>query len=228
MPLFGDVDKGIDKPKLASFIELRLDRSGTGCETCRIRNLCSGGCYHESYARYGDPNHPTYHYCELMRDWVDFGVETYAGHDQEVAVVCHAEVEAAAMAISQDVEGGFRASGNTDLAAEDIAHTATNNAEGGLAVGDAVDDFIDRAIAADRDDALCSRFQRFTREPSGIAGRLGERFVEREYAPDRIGELGPPLAEPPTLRLRIYDDDGTRVHGGSISTGSDAVLRFRP
>jgi uncharacterized protein len=78
MPLFGDVDKGIDKPKLASFIELRLDRSGTGCETCRIRNLCSGGCYHESYARYGDPNHPTYHYCELMRDWVDFGVETYS------------------------------------------------------------------------------------------------------------------------------------------------------
>jgi uncharacterized protein len=44
-----------------------------------IRNLCSGGCYHESYARYGDPTHPTYHYCELMRDWVDFGIEVYTG-----------------------------------------------------------------------------------------------------------------------------------------------------
>lgn len=48
-----------------------------GCEDCQIRNLCSGGCYHESYARYGDPTHPTYHYCELMRDWVDFGIEVY-------------------------------------------------------------------------------------------------------------------------------------------------------
>ena len=78
MPLFGDVDKGIDKPRLASFIELRLDRKGSGCETCRIRNLCSGGCYHESYAKYGDANHPTYHYCDLMRDWVDYGVEIYS------------------------------------------------------------------------------------------------------------------------------------------------------
>ncbi|MBT4523259.1 MAG: quinohemoprotein amine dehydrogenase maturase, partial [Halieaceae bacterium] len=53
------------------------DRSDNGCSTCRIRNLCSGGCYHESYTRYGDPLHPTYHYCDLMRDWVDFGLEVY-------------------------------------------------------------------------------------------------------------------------------------------------------
>ena len=37
-----------------------------------------GGCYHESYARYGDATHPTYHYCDLMRDWVDFGIEVYS------------------------------------------------------------------------------------------------------------------------------------------------------
>ncbi|CAM4124557.1 quinohemoprotein amine dehydrogenase maturation protein [Vreelandella rituensis] len=78
MELFGDVTHGIDKPRLAQFVEKRLDRSNTGCETCRIRNLCSGGCYHESYAKYGDPTHPSYHYCDLMRDWVDFGVEVYA------------------------------------------------------------------------------------------------------------------------------------------------------
>lgn len=78
MPLFGDVDKGIDRPLLAAFVEQRLDRSGTGCETCRIRNICSGGCYHESYAKFGDAAHPSYHYCELLRDWVDFGIEVYA------------------------------------------------------------------------------------------------------------------------------------------------------
>jgi len=78
LPLFGDVKTGIDKPRLAEFIEKRLDRSGTGCETCRIRNICSGGCYHESYARYEDPTHPSYHYCELLRDWVEFGLRSYA------------------------------------------------------------------------------------------------------------------------------------------------------
>lgn len=77
LPLFGTVEQGIDRQALSRFIEKRLDRSGTGCASCRIRNLCSGGCYHESYARYGDPSHPTYHYCDLMRDWVDFGIEAY-------------------------------------------------------------------------------------------------------------------------------------------------------
>lgn len=78
MPLFGDVKNGIDREALGEFVEKRLDRTNTGCSTCRIRNLCSGGCYHESYAKYGDPTHPSYHYCDLMRDWVDFGVEVYS------------------------------------------------------------------------------------------------------------------------------------------------------
>lgn len=77
MDLFGDVRTGIEKEKLAGFIEARADRSDKGCATCRIRNLCSGGCYHESYAHFSDPLKPTYHYCDLMRDWVDFGIEVY-------------------------------------------------------------------------------------------------------------------------------------------------------
>jgi uncharacterized protein len=78
MPRFGNVDSGIDRPRLAAFIEQRLDRSDTGCQTCRIRNICSGGCYHESFAKYGDAAHPSYHYCDLLRDWVDFGIDVYA------------------------------------------------------------------------------------------------------------------------------------------------------
>lgn len=78
MPTFGNVQQGIDKPRLATFIAQRLDRSQSGCNTCRIRNICSGGCYHESYAKYGDASHPSYHYCDLLRDWVDFGIEAYA------------------------------------------------------------------------------------------------------------------------------------------------------
>lgn len=78
LPTFGNVHEGVKQVELNDFLSQRLDRSNTGCETCRIRNLCSGGCYHESYARYGDPTHPTYHYCDLMRDWVDFGIEVYS------------------------------------------------------------------------------------------------------------------------------------------------------
>ena len=74
VPLLGSVETGLDKPVLNDFLNQRLDKSETGCATCRIRNLCAGGCYHESYARYGDPIHPTYHYCDLMRDWIDFGL----------------------------------------------------------------------------------------------------------------------------------------------------------
>jgi uncharacterized protein len=74
---FGDVDAGIDKPRLGAFLEGAQDRSQRPCATCRIRNICSGGCYHERYARYGDPMHPIAHYCELLRDWVDFGIRVY-------------------------------------------------------------------------------------------------------------------------------------------------------
>jgi uncharacterized protein len=77
LPTFGDLETGLDRPALSEFVDKALDRSDNGCSTCRIRNLCSGGCYHESYTRYGDPLHPTYHYCDLMRDWVDFGLEVY-------------------------------------------------------------------------------------------------------------------------------------------------------
>ena len=78
MPTFGNVKSGVQQVELGDFLSKRLDRTDTGCASCRIRNLCSGGCYHESYARYGDPTHPTYHYCDLMRDWVDFGIEVYS------------------------------------------------------------------------------------------------------------------------------------------------------
>jgi len=78
LPTFGNVHDGLKQAELNGFLSQRLDRAGTGCDDCRIRNLCSGGCYHESYVRYGDPVHPTYHYCELMRDWVDFGIEIYS------------------------------------------------------------------------------------------------------------------------------------------------------
>jgi len=78
METFGNVDAGIERAPLAGFLEQRADRQDKACSTCRIRNICAGGCYHESYAHFSDPMVPTYHYCDLMRDWVDFGIEVYS------------------------------------------------------------------------------------------------------------------------------------------------------
>ena len=75
---FGDVEAGIDKARLGTFLEDAQDKQGTVCASCRIRNLCAGGCYHESYARFEDPKAPVLHYCDLMRDWIDFGVGAYS------------------------------------------------------------------------------------------------------------------------------------------------------
>ena len=77
MPTFGNVDDGIDREALGAFVEEAQDKASRACSTCRIRNICAGGCYHESYARFEDPHSPVYHYCELMRDWVDFGISAY-------------------------------------------------------------------------------------------------------------------------------------------------------
>lgn len=78
LPTFGNVATGIDGERLGAFLSKASDREGTHCATCRIRNLCAGGCYHESYVRYGDPHHRTYHYCDLLRSWVDFGIRVYS------------------------------------------------------------------------------------------------------------------------------------------------------
>ncbi len=77
-PTLGNVETGVDRAALAGFLERAADPDPRGCSTCRVRNLCAGGCYHESYARYGDPLHPTWHYCDLLRDWIDFGIGVYA------------------------------------------------------------------------------------------------------------------------------------------------------
>ena len=77
LPTYGDIDTGIDKRRLGAFLAEAADRDGRGCATCRVRNLCAGGCYHESYARFDNPLQPVYHYCEIMRDWIDFGIGVY-------------------------------------------------------------------------------------------------------------------------------------------------------
>lgn len=75
---FGNITLGLDKKSLSNFIEKRLNNHNLKCQKCHIRNLCAGGCYHESYVRYNDPTSANLHYCEIMQEWVDFGLNAYA------------------------------------------------------------------------------------------------------------------------------------------------------
>ena len=78
MPTFGNVNTGhVDRPAMNKLLEAAADKSDKGCGSCHIRGICAGGCYHESYAVTGDPLAPTYHYCDLLRDWADFGIAGY-------------------------------------------------------------------------------------------------------------------------------------------------------
>lgn len=74
----GDVYRGFDSVKLASFRkEAEVTRRGA-CRECWVRNFCAGGCYHEAWVREGDPFVPTAHYCEWIKEWVRMGLEVYA------------------------------------------------------------------------------------------------------------------------------------------------------
>ncbi|MAE67926.1 MAG: quinohemoprotein amine dehydrogenase maturation protein [Phycisphaeraceae bacterium] len=74
----GNVATGLDESKRRAFLETGHISTKVACHSCFARPLCSGGCYHEAYVRYGDANQPNLHYCEWIRAWTDLGLRTYA------------------------------------------------------------------------------------------------------------------------------------------------------
>ena len=76
-PSFGSVQQGLDTQAFGRFLEKRANHREGDCATCHIRHLCAGGCYHESFVKYNDPTQAVLHYCDTMRDWVDFALNAY-------------------------------------------------------------------------------------------------------------------------------------------------------
>ncbi len=75
--LMGSLDHGIDFEKQAEFLARAHLSRKTPCQVCWVRHICSGGCHHEAYTRYGDMYHGNTHYCEWIRSWIDLGVRSY-------------------------------------------------------------------------------------------------------------------------------------------------------
>jgi uncharacterized protein len=74
----GTVRDGIDRLVQIDFLEKHHIADKTDCSKCWARPLCSGGCYHEAYTRYGETSRPNLHYCEWIRGWTETCLEIYA------------------------------------------------------------------------------------------------------------------------------------------------------
>jgi uncharacterized protein len=74
---FGTVRDGIDRAAQAEFMTRHHIENKTDCSSCWARPVCSGGCYHEAYTRFGDTASPTLHYCDWIRGWTDVCLQIY-------------------------------------------------------------------------------------------------------------------------------------------------------
>jgi uncharacterized protein len=73
----GSVQEGLDTRKQSEFLHKAHLSQKAPCQTCWVRHVCSGGCHHESFTRYGDLYHGNPHYCEWIRTWIDMGLQAY-------------------------------------------------------------------------------------------------------------------------------------------------------
>ena len=73
----GTLDTGVDRAKQTEFMVLTHLSAKPPCQICWVRNICSGGCHHEGFKRYGTLGHANTHYCEWIRSWIDMGLRAY-------------------------------------------------------------------------------------------------------------------------------------------------------
>jgi len=80
---YGNVHDGIQYDRLNEFLNGAHIGNKPVCQTCWIRGLCGGGCYHEAYTRFGDGALPNLHYCDFLREWTEYGIGVYMKLQEE-------------------------------------------------------------------------------------------------------------------------------------------------
>jgi uncharacterized protein len=74
---YGNVKDGLQYDRLNEFINSAHVGNKPVCQTCWIRGICGGGCYHEAYTQFGDGALPNLHYCDFLREWTEYGIGVY-------------------------------------------------------------------------------------------------------------------------------------------------------
>lgn len=80
---YGNVRDGIEYDRLNDFLNGAHVGNKPICQTCWIRGLCGGGCYHEAYTQFGDASLPNLHYCDFLREWTEYGIGAYMKLQEE-------------------------------------------------------------------------------------------------------------------------------------------------
>jgi uncharacterized protein len=74
---YGNVRDGLQYDRLNEFLNAAHVQNKPVCQTCWIRGICGGGCYHEAYTQFGDGALPNLHYCTFLREWTEYGIQVY-------------------------------------------------------------------------------------------------------------------------------------------------------
>ncbi len=74
---YGNVKEGLQYDRLNEFLNGAHVDNKPVCQTCWIRGICGGGCYHEAYTQFGDGALPNLHYCDFLREWTEYGIGVY-------------------------------------------------------------------------------------------------------------------------------------------------------
>ena len=146
----------------------------------------------------------------------DVGVEADTGHHEEVALVGSAEVEVPSFAVEKNLHGGFRRAWDADFSSEDVAHAATQDAEGAGRVGEAVNDLVDGAVTTTCKDDAGAGLGRFSGELDAVAGGLGHAQLDLPaFRSEGCGGGFETSTGRRVTRRGIQDDNGT-LHRASI------------
>jgi uncharacterized protein len=81
---YGNVKQGgIEYGRLTEFVNSVQVGNKPVCQTCWIRGICGGGCYHEALQEFGEAALPNLHYCVFLREWTEYGIGVFTELEQK-------------------------------------------------------------------------------------------------------------------------------------------------
>jgi uncharacterized protein len=84
MATYGNVKQGgIEYGRLTEFVNSVQVGNKPVCQTCWIRGICGGGCYHEALQEFGEAALPNLHYCVFLREWTEYGIGVFTELEQK-------------------------------------------------------------------------------------------------------------------------------------------------
>lgn len=148
----------------------------------------------------------------------DLRIEADASELDEVLVIGLREVDLTGGARFDDFPSFLDVAGEAEFVGEDIHGSHGEDAERAAAAGDAVDDFIDGAVAARSDDDAASVRRCALGDAACIAGRLGGLDAGAGEGADFL----PSGASAVAAGSGIDDDDDVVFHGDGAGQGNPA------